>query len=373
MPTQLPLSSKRPPEKSLPFAERVLTWFKQHGRKNLPWQKDISAYRVWVSEIMLQQTQVNTVIPYYEKFMESFPDVVSLANADQDYVLKHWSGLGYYARARNLHKAAQTIKDVYSGEFPQKFEQVIALSGIGRSTAGAILSIAYQQPHAILDGNVKRVLSRYYAIEGWPGKAAVQKQLWAYAELSVPNAPPESAASYTQAMMDLGATVCIRSKPKCVICPLNRDCKALQLAKPQDYPHSKPKKTLAERSCIMLVIQNQQDDVFLQKRPPTGVWGGLWCLPEFQNNNSAALWLADQFDIALSIDEHLPQLKHTFSHFRLTIQPYLLQIESTNQRVMEANSQLWYNTNTEFDGGLAAPITTLLKSIKKRKTHDENG
>jgi len=367
LPQQLPLRSTLLSSNSENFSERVLAWFDSHGRKDLPWQQNISPYRVWISEIMLQQTQVNTVIPYYLKFMESFPDVMALANADQDEVLKHWSGLGYYARARNLHKAPQTIRDNYAGKFPENIEQVIELSGIGRSTAGAILSIACQQSHAILDGNVKRVLARYFAIEGWPGKAAVQKQLWHHAEALLPAHRLKRTADYTQAMMDLGATICTRAKPKCVSCPLNADCQALSLGRPQDYPQAKPKKTLPERSCIMLIMQNKQGEVFLQKRPPTGIWGSLWCFPQFELIDQLGQWLSDEFELHLANYETLPRLIHTFSHFRLTILPLLLQIESTDQRVMEANSQLWYNINTEFDGGLAAPTSTLLNSIKKRK------
>ena len=349
------------------FAERVLTWFDLHGRKDLPWQQDISPYRVWISEIMLQQTQVNTVIPYYLKFMASFPDVMSLANADQDEVLKHWSGLGYYARARNLHKAAQTIRDEYAGEFPEDIKQLIDLSGIGRSTAAAILSIACQQSHAILDGNVKRVLARYYAVKGWTGSTKVQKQLWHYAEDLLPSDKLSRTADYTQAMMDLGATICVRGKPKCEVCPLNVDCKALQLGKTQDYPQPKPKKILPERSTFMLIIQNQQGEVFLQKRPAMGIWGGLWSFPQFEKESEAENWLQDQFKTGLDIYKSLPKVVHTFSHFRLTIKPYLLQMESAEQRIMEANTQLWYNINTEFNGGLAAPISTLLDSIRIKK------
>lgn len=227
------------------FAERVLAWYDQHGRKHLPWQQNPTPYRVWISEIMLQQTQVTTVIPYYERFMHSFPDVLTLANASQDAVLKHWEGLGYYTRARNLHKAAQTIRDQHQGKFPHTLEEVEALSGIGRSTAGAILSLACGQAHAILDGNVKRVLARYHAIEGYPGQTAIQKQLWQHAEQHLPTT---RNAAYTQAMMDMGATLCTRSKPVCLLCPLKDDCTACRQGNPQDYPTPKPKKTLPENS-----------------------------------------------------------------------------------------------------------------------------
>lgn len=360
-----------------PFAQRVLIWFDQHGRKNLPWQDERTAYRVWISEIMLQQTQVNTVIPYFLKFMQRFPSLDALANAEQDEVLKYWSGLGYYARARNLHKAAQTIRDDYHGVFPDNLEAVVSLSGIGKSTAGAILSIAYQQSHAILDGNVKRVLARYYAIEGWTGSTAVQKQLWHYAEQLLPPAPLQQATSpqqgkrnqdYTQAMMDLGATLCTRSKPNCELCPLRADCQALQLGKVTDYPQAKPKKVIPERMTIMLILQNKQGEVLLEKRPPVGIWGGLWSFPQFEQSQQANDWLLDHYAISLEKAEYLAPRVHTFSHFRLKIQPCLVQIESIKQGIMEATGQLWYNTQTEFSGGLAAPITHLLKTIKRKRS-----
>ena len=232
------------------FSDRVLHWFDAHGRKHLPWQQQISAYRVWVSEIMLQQTQVTTVIGYFERFMQRFPDVVTLANAPQDDVLHLWTGLGYYARARNLHKAAQQIATDHGGEFPQTLEQVMALPGIGRSTAGAILSIACGKSHPILDGNVKRVLARYYAIEGWPGKRAVEDTLWQHA---TENTPATRTNHYTQAMMDLGAMICTRSKPACDKCPLQSDCIAYAQGKQNEYPGKKPKKTLPVKSTVMWI------------------------------------------------------------------------------------------------------------------------
>ncbi len=354
---------------TLPFAERILIWFDQHGRKNLPWQENRSAYRVWISEIMLQQTQVNTVIPYFLKFMQTFPSLESLANAEQDEVLKYWSGLGYYARARNLHKAAQTIRDQHKGIFPDDLEAVIALSGIGKSTAGAILSIAYQQKHAILDGNVKRVLARYYQIEGWTGSTAVQKQLWEYAERLLPQQQPtQRNADYTQAMMDLGATLCTRRKPNCTACPLRSDCQVFRTGQVQNYPQAKPKKKIPERSAIMLILQNKAGDVLLEKRPSVGIWGGLWSFPQFEQESQASEWLLDYYAIELAQASLLPERMHTFSHFRLHIQPYLVQIETVPSRVMEANHQLWYNTHTEFSGGLATPISYLLNTLKRKNT-----
>ena len=258
------------------FAERLLDWFDDHGRKDLPWQRGINPYRVWISEIMLQQTQVQTVIPYYERFMQSFPDLQSLADADIDAVLQHWSGLGYYARARNLHKAAGAIRDNFAGEFPTAFDDVVELPGIGQSTAGAILAIAGNQRHAILDGNVKRVLARHAAVAGWPGKTDVSKQLWALAEARTPQ---QRVADYTQAIMDLGATLCTRSKPNCAACPVASDCAARIADDVAAYPGRKPKKAKPLRQTTMVIAVNGAA-VFLQRRPPVGIWGGLWSLPE---------------------------------------------------------------------------------------------
>lgn len=357
------------------FAERVLNWFDQHGRKNLPWQKDITPYRVWVSEIMLQQTQVATVIPYFQTFMLRFPDCISLANAEQDEVLKHWSGLGYYSRARNLHKAAQMVRDEFDGEFPQTMEAVQQLPGIGRSTAAAILSIACHQKEAILDGNVKRVLARYHAIDGWPGKASVLKRFWEHAEAVIPDdtllETPARIADYTQAMMDLGATLCKRSKPKCVVCPLQTGCKAFLQGNAAKYPTPKPKKSLPEKSCIMLILQNDRQELLLEKRPPTGIWGGLWAFPQFEDEAVLENWLISrelQLEDMKSIE--LPKIKHTFSHFHLHIAPrlYFIQEKAVSvKRIMEADSLLWYNVQQEFTGGLPQPVSRILNMLRNQQ------
>ena len=350
------------------FSERVLDWFDQHGRKDLPWQHPITPYRVWISEIMLQQTQVATVIPYYEKFMSSFPDLESLANAPIDDVLKHWSGLGYYARARNLHKAAQQIRDEHSGEFPDSLEKVTALSGIGRSTAGAILSIAFKQKQAILDGNVKRVLARFHCVEGWYGNAKVQKQLWALAENHLPeNVSEQRYADYTQAMMDLGATLCSRSKPSCERCPLQADCSAKNTGTTHLYPTPKPKKAIPERSAIMLMLY-KDSDIYLEKRPPSGIWGGLWGFPQFEDLNEANEWLEKQGYKSGTIDsaKALDNYKHTFSHYRLTIHPLLISYQNPHTNaVNETDESLWYNIHEEFNGGLATPVQDLLETFKE--------
>ncbi len=344
------------------FSEKLLAWFDQYGRKDLPWQHDINPYRVWVSEIMLQQTQVKTVIPYYEKFMASFPGVQTLANADQDIVLKHWSGLGYYARARNMHKAAQMVCDDFSGVFPDNLEAMQSLSGIGRSTAAAILSIASNQQEAILDGNVKRVLSRVFAVDGWPGKADILKNFWVLAEQTTPKT---RNADYTQAIMDLGATLCTRSKPRCEDCPLKADCLAFQQGNQTEYPTKKPKKVMPEKYTVMLILQNNQQEVLMQKRPPVGIWGGLWCFPQFDKPELAEEWLENSFGMSLSRAERLSKIKHTFSHFHLHIQPLIVTIKNPiNVGVMEHDDSLWYNITTEFNGGLAAPVQTLLNIVK---------
>ena len=265
------------PESAQQFSTQVVTWYHHQGRKHLPWQQNKTPYSVWVSEIMLQQTQVKTVIPYYQRFMASFPTISSLANADEDNVLHHWTGLGYYARARNLHKAAQLIDSEHNGLFPEDIAQVIALPGIGRSTAGAILSLSLNQHHPILDGNVKRVLARNYLVEGYTGLAKFDKTLWPLSETLT---PATDTGFYTQAMMDLGATVCTRSKPTCEICPVKTSCLAMASSQQADFPQKKPKKKIPERNTIMVIPRittTTSDSVLMEKRPPTGIWGGLWC------------------------------------------------------------------------------------------------
>ena len=356
------------------FAHNVLAWFDEYGRKNLPWQQNPHPYNTWVSEIMLQQTQVATVIPYFEKFMAAFPDVITLANADQDEVLKHWAGLGYYSRARNLHAAAKQVRDEFKGIVPDDLDALISLSGIGRSTAGAILSLAYQQPQAILDGNVKRVLTRYHAVSGWTGKSAVLKTLWSLAEAHLPtdqtgqsnqpNPPNQRNANYTQAMMDLGATLCTRTKPTCLICPLQEGCKALKQGNPTDYPTPKPRKVVPDKYATMLLLINDDDDVLLEKRPSPGIWGGLWSLPQFDDQQSAESWYENKYNHVFNHMEELDSFSHTFSHFRLHVQPIKIMHSIQAKGVMEADDNLWYNSDTDFSGGLPAPIKKLFKRIQ---------
>jgi len=342
------------------FSTRILSWFDQHGRKDLPWQQDPSAYSVWVSEIMLQQTQVKTVIPYFQRFMHSFPNVLSLANAKQDEVLHHWTGLGYYARARNLHKAAQQIRDEFAGQFPQDIEQVMSLPGIGRSTAGAVLSLACQQHHSILDGNVKRVLARYFALDGWPGRKQVEQELWQYADSLTPD---KRGDAYTQAMMDMGATLCTRSKPKCDLCPLQSDCLAYAQGRQGELPGKKPKITIPVKSTVMLLPMWQQQ-ILIYKRPPVGLWGGLWGFYEASSLEDLAQQMAilgfNQYQ-----SQALAPFRHTFSHFHLDIQPVILHLADAHQSSVQESPQLWYDLQNPANVGLAAPTKKLFSTISR--------
>ena len=345
-----------------PFAGRLLAWFEAHGRKDLPWQQRPTPYRVWVSEIMLQQTRVQTVIPYYRRFMESFPDVVRLADAGSDEVLHHWSGLGYYARARNLQRAAILVRDRYGGRLPEDIDDLVQLPGIGRSTAGAILSLACGQRHAILDGNVKRVLARYHAVEGWPGKAAVLKRLWSLAEQATPQ---RRVAEYNQAMMDLGATLCTRSRPACDACPLADGCQARRMQRQGDYPRPRPARELPLRQAYMLLLVDPDHSVYLQRRPPSGIWGGLWSFPEFADRQALQDW-CEARGVGQAAAEEWPALQHTFSHFRLDIRPHCLKLHNPPFSVMEAGQGLWYNTRQPAALGLAAPVQQLLTRLQER-------
>ncbi len=351
--------SSSPPDHTN-FSEKILHWHSVFGRKNLPWQQDITPYRVWLSEIMLQQTQVATVIPYFARFMDAYPSVDALAGADEDQVLHLWTGLGYYARARNLHRCAKIVWNDMEGQFPNEVESLCTLPGIGRSTAGAIRSIAFGKPATILDGNVKRVLARYQAIAGWPGQSAVLKQLWEVAESLTPQ---ENAADYSQAMMDLGATLCTRAKPDCDNCPLNEDCKALKLGDQLSYPGKKPRKVMPVRSTILLMVSAENGDIWLERRPNSGIWGGLWCFPELAEEAQASDWCMDRWGVAPQASEHWPPFRHTFSHYHLDIQPLLLTLPTTPETVMEDQGKLWYNRRKAPKIGLAAPVANLLSKL----------
>ncbi|HHH45126.1 MAG TPA: adenine DNA glycosylase [Gammaproteobacteria bacterium] len=344
------------------FSDQVLQWFDAHGRKDLPWQQQVTPYRVWVSEIMLQQTRVQTVIPYYLRFMQSFPTLQALAGASLDQVLHHWSGLGYYARARNLHRAAQQVRDDFAGVFPDDIETLQQLPGIGRSTAGAILSLACGQRHAILDGNVKRVLTRYHAVEGWPGRTAVLKQLWSLAETLT---PAERVAAYNQAMMDLGATLCTRSKPDCAVCPLQSGCEARRQQRQQDFPAPRPRRALPVREVRMLLLVNPEQEIYLQQRPASGIWGGLWGFPEFETRDALDGWCDQHTGAGNSEVTVWPVVRHTFSHFHLDITPCYLQLQNPAHCVMEDGNGLWYNTRHPETLGFAAPVKRLLAQLQK--------
>ncbi|MGM0953893.1 MAG: A/G-specific adenine glycosylase [Pseudomonadota bacterium] len=341
------------------FANRLLDWYDRHGRHDLPWHHNRNAYRVWISEIMLQQTQVTTVIPYFEAFMQRFPTVRDLASAPVDDVLSHWSGLGYYARARNLHKAARQVVEEFEGEFPQEQETLEQLSGIGRSTAAAIIAQAFGKRAAILDGNVKRVLARYHAVPGWPGKTAVLKQLWEHAEAHTPD---NRVTDYTQAIMDLGAMVCTRSKPDCRACPLNTDCTAFARNETHLYPGSKPKKAKPEKTTWMVILEDHEGRILLERRPPSGIWGGLWSLPELDPAYGAEeLQQAceDELGLACRQPELISGFRHTFSHYHLHIQPARLSVNGST-KVADRDQWQWLHRDEALTLGLPAPIRTLI-------------
>ncbi|WP_370600222.1 A/G-specific adenine glycosylase [Pseudomonas nitroreducens] len=338
------------------FNSAVLDWFDRHGRHDLPWQQGITPYRVWVSEIMLQQTQVATVMGYFDRFMNALPTVADLAAAPEDEVLHLWTGLGYYTRARNLHKTAKIVMERHGGEFPRDAEQLAELPGIGRSTAGAIASISMGLRAPILDGNVKRVLARYLACDGYPGEPKVARQLWDAAERFTPHA---RVNHYTQAMMDLGATLCTRSKPSCLLCPLREGCRAHLLGREADFPVPKPRKELPRKRTLMPILANREGGILLYRRPSTGLWGGLWSFPEL--DDLAALDpLAQRHALRLGDRRELPGLTHTFSHFQLAIEPWLVRVEDAAPAVAEGD-WLWYNLATPPRLGLAAPVKKLLK------------
>ncbi len=344
------------------FSIAILAWFERAGRKHLPWQHDITPYRVWVSEIMLQQTQVATAIPYFERFMAALPTVNALAQAPLDQVLQLWTGLGYYARARNLHRTAKIIHDTHCGLFPSNVESLTALPGIGRSTAGAIAAIAFGQHACILDGNVKRVLARFHGIAGWPGELAIARKLWSHAE---GHTPTQQVGAYTQAIMDIGATLCTRSKPACERCPLQKQCVAYLQNSIADYPSKKPKKSLPVRSVKLLMIRNTAGEILLLQRPPTGLWGGLWCLPEIAENENIRDALAELDLIHAALIEEWPSWRHSFSHYHLDISPMLLQTRYTQNKIAQLHER-WINPANPLAVGVAAPIKKLLAQLAEK-------
>jgi len=350
------------------FPAALLAWHGRAGRRELPWQAERSPYRVWISEIMLQQTQVATVIPYYERFMQRFPDLEALAAASLDEVLHHWSGLGYYARARNLHRAAQAVMQQHDGQFPGTIEQLRALPGIGRSTAGAILALARDQRHPILDGNVKRVLARVHAVAGWPGETAVEKRLWDLAEAHTPGV---RVADYTQAIMDLGATVCRRSRPLCDACPLASLCSAREQGRQAEFPAPRPKRPRPRRRTRMLLLQGPDGALLLERRPLHGVWGGLWCPPEL-GEESASDWARRILGAAVDPAPSLPAVHHGFTHFELEIEPVPARLPALPGVAMEPGRWVWYNARSPARLGLAAVVSRLIEALPLECSGQEN-
>jgi len=338
------------------FAQRLITWQRSHGRHDLPWQGQ-DAYRVWLSEIMLQQTQVATVIPYYQRFVASFPSIAALAAASEEQVLAHWSGLGYYARGRNLHKAARIIVEKYCGEFPRKYEDIVELPGVGRSTAAAVCALAYHEHRAILDGNVKRVLARYSGIEGWSGEKRVEEQLWLQAEALLPQ---QDVATYTQALMDMGATVCTRSRPRCVVCPVQDDCVALLTERTAQLPSPRPKKAVPERHAVFLLLMHG-NDILLEKRPGSGIWGGLWCPPQFEDEIAARDWFL-RSGMEARGGEKLESFTHVFTHFKLHITPLKVDLVRKPLRAAQPGS-VWLEVGEALGAAIPTPVRKVLGQL----------
>ncbi len=359
------IAAVTPTEGAQAFARDLLGWFGVHGRHNLPWQVHPTAYRVWVSEVMLQQTQVATVIPYYERFMARFPDIASLAAAPLDEVLHLWTGLGYYARARNLHACASNVVEQHGGEFPQRIEAMMELPGIGRSTAGAILALAAGQRHPILDGNAKRVLSRFFGIAGDPTSAAVLATLWAQADACTPE---QAAAAYTQAIMDLGATVCTRSKPACELCPLRAGCTAMREGRQAQLPGKKHRPVRPSREATVLIAEAQTQGsiaVLVERRPHSGLWGGLWSPPQFDSPGEALAWCRKE--LGGSAESHrLPPIDHAFTHFDLRLNPLRVRCETT-AGVSDGEDRRWYRLDAPPRIGLPQPIRQLFERLRTNR------
>lgn len=340
------------------FAPRLLGWYDHAGRHDLPWMHPRSPYRVWLSEIMLQQTQVQTVIPYFQRFVAALPTLPALANAPQDDVLALWSGLGYYARARNLHATAKVCIERHDGDLPRGFDALIALPGIGRSTAGAILAQAWGDRCAILDGNVKRVFARYHGIDGWPGLPAVEKVLWQLAESHLPH---ERLADYTQAQMDFGATLCTRHDPACVLCVLNADCVALREGRVAELPTAKPHKPTPERRALLLLVEDETSRVLLQRRPPTGVWASLWSLPEADDHETAREWFVAHLQGEYDQAQILAPIAHAFTHYRLQLQPLRWSGLGLRTAIGDNDDLRWVARHELVSLGIPAPIRKLLE------------
>lgn len=344
------------------FAERLIVWQRIQGRHNLPWQ-GADAYRVWLSEIMLQQTQVATVVPYYQRFVATFPTINALAGATEEQVLAHWSGLGYYARGRNLHRAARLIVEKYHGEFPRAFEDLMALPGIGRSTAAAICALAFHERRAILDGNVKRVLARYCGIAGLTTDRNVEMHLWQQAEALLPR---RDVATYIQAQMDMGATLCTRSQPKCAVCPVQDDCIAYQTDRVHELPTPRSRKIVPERHATFLLMMHGSD-IFLEKRVSQGIWGGLLCLPQLEDGPDVVADYVQCNDIKVSERISLGKFIHTFTHFKLHITPVMLRVSRKPLQAQQAGS-IWLDVEEALNAAIPAPVRELLVRLSQADT-----
>jgi A/G-specific adenine glycosylase len=346
------------------FAANLLRWFDSHGRKHLPWQQNPTPYRVWVSEVMLQQTQVAAVIPYYERFMARFPTVELLAAAPEDEVLHLWTGLGYYARALNLRACALALVERHGGDFPAEIDAVAALPGIGRSTAAAILALSRGQRHPILDGNAKRVLARVFGIAGDPSSAAVIAALWLQAEECTPT---ERVDAYTQAIMDLGATVCTRCRPACTVCPMTTICIAAREGRQAEFPGAKQRRARKAREATLLIAEAGDETalaVLLERRPAPGIWGGLWSPPQFDDESTALEWCGRELG-RIELRERLEPIDHAFTHFDLRLNPVRVRCERSLE-VREAEDRLWYALNAPPRVGLPQPIVQLFDRMRVR-------
>ena len=342
------------------FASRLLAWYARHGRHDLPWQREPTPYRVWVSEIMLQQTQVATVRSYFGPFMHRFPDVAALATAEVDEVLHRWSGLGYYARARNLHRAARLVCERHDGELPGDIAALEALPGIGTSTAGAILALSRGERHPILDANVQRVLCRYHAIGEWPGQGAVKKRLWALAERHTPR---HEVAAYTQAIMDLGATLCTRRRPVCALCPLECDCEARAQHRQHELPAPRPKRERPQRRTAFLILRDARGAFLLERRPPAGVWGGLFGFPECAPDRDLRADCERRFGVEVKDMRRLGDLRHGFTHYALDIEPHLIEVARRDSELRDGDGRVWYTPGSALEVGLAAPVSRLIDML----------
>ena len=344
------------------YSERVVAWQKRYGRHDLPWQNTRDPYRIWLSEIMLQQTQVATVIPYFARFLIKFPTLCDLARASEDEVLALWSGLGYYSRGRNLLRAAQMIDQKFGGEFPKTIDDILSLPGVGQSTAAAISAFAFGERHAILDGNVKRVFARHFGVAGFLGDKKVETKLWNVANEALPK---KNIEAYTQGLMDLGATVCLRSKPLCLACPIAESCVAKREGRIQALPTPRPNKSVPKKSTTMLIIVHA-GEVLLEKRPPTGVWAGMWCFPETQNIANSSETCRERFGLETNVPKPWDVLEHGFTHFKLSITPQCVEVKKQWSRAAEP-SVIWLSIDDALSAAIPQPVRTLLMKLHREK------